>query len=1402
MLRRDDGLWYFYPMNGRQILPGRGATNLSRNLKLSLAGVGDFDGDGADDILLRRDTGGWHHYRMDGVRFGADGSGAADLTADTNWRLAGESDAVFRDCADCPEMVQVPAGRFEMGSPETEAGRSADEGPRREVVFGRPFAIGVHEVTFAQWEACVADGGCDGYQPSDWSWGRGGRPVMDVTWSQADAYARWLSAKTGERYRLPSEAEWEYAARAGTTTPFHTGETISTDQANYDGTLPPYGDGAAGENRARTVRVGTFPANAFGLRDTHGNVAEWVADCWRPDYGDAPTDGGAVADAWCGERVLRGGSWRDGPEELRSANRAAGADGWYDNTAGFRVARDLAAAAEPTETAAEAYEESVSPIVRSKCVNCHVKGGVSGNTRLVFVRNTEADYLATNLAVFETFLGDVEDGDELILNKIQGVGHGGGVQVAAGTDEFKAMERFLGLLTGGTGGGTAVTPATLFDGVRMESARGTLRRAAIVFAGRVPTAAEYASIEAGDPAGLRRAIRGLMEGPGFHEFLIRGANDRLLTDRRPLDVLMGAGENFYVEFTNELHRLWQEAKATGDESEYNAWHNAVQYGAARAPLELIAHVVKSDRPYSEVLTAGYAMANPQAAEAYGADTVFEDREDMHEFKTSKIVRYYRNDESKVIDWEDNLAKIVDPGNLATEYPHAGILNTHAFLNRYPSTATNRNRARSRWTYYHFLGLDVEKSAARTTDPVALADTNNPTMHNPACTVCHSVLDPVAGAFQNYGDDGYFRDQWGGMDSLDGFYKERLGQPGIPLEGRSWTERNTASWTLSLPAGKNSVAIWPEDGFGGIVLDRLDVVDESGTRVAHVEFEDLPIPVEEGERICGEKEARDGGDSRDDLWIWGDRFSCAVRPDLNIAAGGIHTVEVVGWSHVNDDDWRSENGVEDGKVKMVLNPYQEGDTWYRDMRSPGFDGELVPNADNSLQWLAERIVADPRFAEATVKFWWPSIMGVDVAEPPAEGDADFDGRLLAANAQVVEVARLAQGFRRGFYGGKPHNLKDLLTEIVLSRWFRADSGAGDDPVRAVALENAGARRLLTPEELASKTAALTGFQWGRSFEGWMPPHEQRGSSLTREDSYRLLYGGINSDGITDRAREMTSIMAGVAQAHALESSCPIVLREFLLADDRRRLFEGINPTVTPVLEFRDTFEVAAASRAEMETVSVQGSLRAGEATVALAYLNGFTDEHGIQRAILLDRLAVLRGDKTVYELEMENFDHPTDCHHIEQDAFHLSTSGPQCVLNVPVDIPGDGTYDIEVAGWGEQAGNELPKLQLAVETDSQNSAGAERVRWKLAQLYDRLHGIDLAPRSNEVDEAYGLFVNAWERRKRHRNFVSEGEACDWHGDQRFIDDIGENPSIADPRGVAHAWVVVMAYMLMDYRYLHL
>ena len=432
--------------------------------------------------------------------------------------------------------------------------------------------------------------------------------------------------------------------------------------------------------------------------------------------------------------------------------------------------------AQEDKTAGEVFRDHISrPIVQSKCVNCHVAGGRSGHTRLVFVRSSDTpDHEARNLRAFEEGIDalQVEGGGNYILNKIQGVSHGGGPQVPLGSAHFVNMEWFLGLL-GEPIIRVRLTPETLFDTVVLASDRKTLRRAALIFAGRIPTEEEYAAVEGGDETDLRTTIRGLMAGEQFHEFLLRASNDRLLTDRQDSMIIEPSVATEFVDFSNEAYRLGKAEDESGNLKPYYHWRNNVQFGFRRAALELIAHVVQNDLPYTEILTADYIMANPPAAAAYGASTRFSDPTDPREFRPSKIEKYYRRGGGFEEGFDPLLIStyVINPGSLRTNYPHAGILNTNVFLKRYPPTATNRNRARARWTYYHFLGLDVERSASRTTDPVALADTNNPTLGNPACTVCHSVLDPVAGTFQNYSDNGYYKHNWGGLDSLDDLYKE-------------------------------------------------------------------------------------------------------------------------------------------------------------------------------------------------------------------------------------------------------------------------------------------------------------------------------------------------------------------------------------------------------------------------------------------------------------------------------------------------------------------------------------------------------------------------------------------------------------------------------------------------------
>jgi formylglycine-generating enzyme required for sulfatase activity len=247
---------------------------------------------------------------------------------------------LFKECDKCPEMVVAPAGSFVMGSPENEKERLNYEGPQHRVTIRKPFAVGRFAVTFDEWDACVADGACGGYRPDDQGWGRGRRPVVDVSWSDAKAYVAWLSSKTGKAYRLLSEAEREYVTRAGTKTPFWWGASITPEQANYDGHYN-YDGGPTGEDRQRTMPVDSFAANPFGLYQVHGNIAEWVEDCWHKSYSGAPTDGSAWIAGDCEYRVTRGGPWFVHPFLLRSAYREKGKNDRYKGI-GFRVARTLA----------------------------------------------------------------------------------------------------------------------------------------------------------------------------------------------------------------------------------------------------------------------------------------------------------------------------------------------------------------------------------------------------------------------------------------------------------------------------------------------------------------------------------------------------------------------------------------------------------------------------------------------------------------------------------------------------------------------------------------------------------------------------------------------------------------------------------------------------------------------------------------------------------------------------------------------------------------------------------------------------------------------------------------------------------------------------------------------------
>jgi formylglycine-generating enzyme required for sulfatase activity len=250
-------------------------------------------------------------------------------------------------------MVKVPPAQFMMGSSTNEDGHQENEGPQRVVTITRPFAIGQFEITIGDWDACVKDGGCK-LKIKDEGWGRDKRPAINVSWEDIKTqYLPWLSKKTGHKYRLPSEAEWEYAARAtmgtdslapkysfgddtGQLCTFGNGADVTAKEANGGGFGADCSDGYAA-----TAPAGSFKPNQFGLFDVHGNVWEWVEDCWNESYANAPADGKAWTSGDCSSRVVRGGSFNSDVPKLRSATRGWNQPSGRNRSIGFRVVREL-----------------------------------------------------------------------------------------------------------------------------------------------------------------------------------------------------------------------------------------------------------------------------------------------------------------------------------------------------------------------------------------------------------------------------------------------------------------------------------------------------------------------------------------------------------------------------------------------------------------------------------------------------------------------------------------------------------------------------------------------------------------------------------------------------------------------------------------------------------------------------------------------------------------------------------------------------------------------------------------------------------------------------------------------------------------------------------------------------
>jgi len=904
----------------------------------------------------------------------------------------------------------------------------------------------------------------------------------------------------------------------------------------------------------------------------------------------------------------------------------------------------------------EYYSENVSAqIVQSKCILCHTANGAAGSTGLIFEKSTTANYQQINQQRIVDFLATEGVDSTYLLTKAQGgLAHGGGSQIVFGSDEFETLSTYLELVSGG-GGGSSTT--NFWEGVGLLDNKQTLRRAAIIIAGRLPTETEYAAVSDNKEASLKVAVKGLMQGDSFHRFLIEGANDRLLVER---DIhsngnnanFINPGFQYMPELTNYFYDLFKNG-ITDTHPHYMRFVN----GYANAPLELIAYVIENDKPYSEILTADYTMVNPATNLIYRAEAEFVDSSDHQEYHPGKIEWH---DPHSTIFTEDEFGVLILQEGDIVDWPHAGVLSDPAFMQRYPSTSTNRNRARARWTFYHYLGFDIEKSAGRSLDPEVLADTNNPTMNNPACTACHENMDPVAGAFKFFNDDAQYKSN--STDSL-----------------------------------------------------------------AHTYIDESPL-------------------------------------------------------------------------------YQHGDTWYRDMRTPGFNNEIAPEEGSSIQWLAQQMVEDSRFYPAAITFWWQSLMGSGVAAAPENSsDYNYQNELLLFQQQTLFIETVSEQF-------KVHkNMKDVFTDIIISPWFRATSVDSSNAQASEYLMNIGSEKLLTPEQLERKTQSITGYSWNERFEDYPYPNKRMTNLL---DEMRLIYGGIDSNGSIKRTLEMNSLMSLVARTHAMEASCPIVISEFNRSTDDKILFKGLTRNLTPLSITSNSITIDAYTEQNAKNYTVNNvELTAGNRQLSISYTNDKWVE-GTDMSLMIDSLVIrnIDNDQKILDMkgsELGQYLSSNDCGGPFEDNLEMWSN---CTSNIPFVINQSGNYEVVVGAFyvvdnesgplgnveGTEFGPALVDINLELTDYNDEGKGSLLIKEKIVELHQKLLGEWLDVDDEEVQRSFNLFVQAMKNHQaRGASHIDNGNsACNFDFEGDTWSEWG-----SDPRGVLTAWRVIVAYLMSDQKYIH-
>jgi cytochrome c553 len=725
--------------------------------------------------------------------------------------------------------------------------------------------------------------------------------------------------------------------------------------------------------------------------------------------------------------------------------------------------------------------------------------------------------------------------------------------------------------------------------VQIESAADTYRRASILLGYGVPEASKLDNLTNASEATLKSELRSLMQGDNFRQFLKTGANDQLLVRSVNINDIRFRLRSYYKRF--------DEIESTTPNR--SAWERDLINEIREEPLELINYVVQNDLPYTEILTADYTMMSDSLADLYRAQNIPADDQWARGKNQGQYQHTGRNRPS--VDWD---------GANPISQPHVGILSSLAYLNQNPSTATNRNRARSRWTMYHFLGYDIEASAPRVNIDDA-SDGNNPTLNNPACTVCHTTMDPIAAAFQDYSDRGIFR--------------------------------------------KN----------------------------------------------------------------------------------------------------RADNSLSDDYLRSDL--FQNGQTWYADVLPAGFDGKSMPASEaDPLRWLAEQITMDERFAEATIKFWWPAIFGNELYETPS---------LTELTEQQAFVNSISADFRASNY-----DFKKLLTELFVSDWFRATNISRLVTSEASPITYSGTR-LLTPEEIGAKSRSL---------------FNNTGEYL---DKHYGAFGGIDSIDVTVRDRNINIVKMNVVKSNAYTESCSITYQDFMKPIGNRQLFNHIELEDVP-----GTILLQNTNNASANTVITQAdfSLNSASHLIKFSRLRGDAQLTYLKLTGPNDRVIF---DDHVNQLENSNTLTVASNTGRPSGYYRFNNASRFLTIEIPKSQIAAGDYRLEIShkatNTSTNSALRINMMQLessALFTD----ASTNKARQQIQVLYERLLGEVHSTNSEEVTSALALFDNLRLNAQERGITATSGGAVQCPGESYVAN--------FDPYFTFAAWKGLVLALSTDYSYI--